>query len=937
MTASCAGGGAPTSYSWSGPGVNPSAGASQVVNVSSSTTFSVIASNAAGSSAPAFANVTVAIAPPSACALAANPSQLPAGGGLVTLTASCSGGGAPTTYAWSGPGVNPNAGASQVVNVTATSTFSVVVSNAGGPSAPASTNVTVIPPPPTCSISANPGNPVGPGTPVTMSANCTNNPTSFSWSANGVIVGQSQVINQAPQQTTTYTVTATNAGGSTSATYQVQVTSAPVCAVPVATPAGPVAAGTAVTVAVVCTNNPVSYRWTANGSPLSVNAPTINANPQVTTTYTVTAMNAGGTSSPPQSVTVSVDTQPPACSIAPSQPNPVAPGTAVTLTATCTNNAKNFTWTTGTGAPAGSGPTIAPAPTQTTTYTVSASNAVGSGTANYTIQVLAAPVCSVPTANPSGPVPAGTQVTLTASCTNSPVSYAWTANGVALAATTAVITNAPQATTTYAVTATNASGVSSPPQTVTVSVTAAPSNIVNVSGNPPPTDSGATVPLVVGVVDAQNRPVTNAQFAPPQITGGPGTLTLVTPNPADGIYRFNFQLGAGDDTRRVTICLANDASKCVTYSVTTKAVVIIEPAKAIIAPQAVTAVSTPTIQIDNIRQRLDQVRFQQYPAVTQNLRVSLDGQSMPSLSAFALANDKDGKAPVGGGAAADDPFARWGVFVNGDVSIGKQSTVQSPGATQTGFKLTSKGVTVGADYRLENNSVLGAAVGFLRADTDLYENMGTQDAKGYSFSLYGSWVPVPAAYVDLIFNVGHNTYDSQRTQMGTADPATSNTSGDQWGVALSAGYNFHQGPVTAVPYARVEYIDAKVDGFTESGAPGEALTVSEQRVKATTLSIGGQASYAISTTWGVLLPYGRVEFQHVAQSNVQTVYAGLVGALVPATLIPTLGQDKTFGNFAVGATALFGHNVSAFFNYEQLFGQDDYRQQKYTLGFRYNF
>ena len=115
------------------------------------------------------------------------------------------------------------------------------------------------------------------------------------------------------------------------------------------------------------------------------------------------------------------------------------------------------------------------------------------------------------------------------------------------------------------------------------------------------------------------------------------------------------------------------------------------------------------------------------------------------------------------------------------------------------------------------------------------------------------------------------------------------------------------------------------------------MTVSEQRVKSTTLSLGGQVSYSISTSFGVVIPYGRLEFQHIAQSSAQTVYAGLAGIVAPATDHSDAGQDKSFGNYAVGVTGMFAKNVSAFFNFEQLFGKDDYSQQKYTLGFRYRF
>jgi len=423
----------------------------------------------------------------------------------------------------------------------------------------------------------------------------------------------------------------------------------------------------------------------------------------------------------------------------------------------------------------------------------------------------------------------------------------------------------------------------------------------------------------------------------------PMTISNVTPQPpAPGMTLSSTGFLSGTPTsagtftyhftaRNFTNCLPNDFVATLTV---TPVAAPVPPAQQVSSPQAVIAVTTPSIQVNNIRQRLDQLRFSSSNAVTEALRVSVDGQTLPSLNALTLAPaSKDGKNQSGGGASADkpDPFERWGFFINGDIDIGKQSTV----GTQTGFKLTSKGITLGTDYRFEGNHVLGAGLGLLKADANLYDSQGDQDAKGYSVSIYGSFVPIANAYIDGIVNIGHNSYDSSRTQ-SIGGLATSSTDGNQLALALNVGYAFNDGALTATPYGRVEYIDAKVDGFTEHGSDGIATqSISKQRVKATTLSLGGQVSYAISATWGVLMPYARVEFQHVAHSSAQNVYQ-TIGNANPQ-LVPVLGNDKNFGNFAVGASAIFPNGLSCFFNYEQLFSKEHFRDQKYTLGLRIGF
>jgi outer membrane lipase/esterase len=359
-----------------------------------------------------------------------------------------------------------------------------------------------------------------------------------------------------------------------------------------------------------------------------------------------------------------------------------------------------------------------------------------------------------------------------------------------------------------------------------------------------------------------------------------------------------------------------------------------QPGRNVIGPEGQAAHNAPRFQMRTIREHLDHLRLLISPTVSAAQVIGFGTQASPSVDALAAAPD-DRKPQTGGGAAADKPdaFPRWGAFVNGNVEIGRQSTTDA----QLGFKTTTKGVTVGADYRLPGNHVVGAAVAFPKADTDLDNGGGNQTAKGYGFSVFGSYIPIKNAYIDGILNVGHNKYDSQRTQV-QGGFATSHTNGNQLGLAVSGGYEFNRGPLALTPFARLEYIDAKVSGFDESGNSKEALTISEQRIKATTVTIGGQASYALSTSWGVLMPNARIEFQHVADRNIKDVTALIPGDLtiLPGT-IPILGEDRSFGTYALGLSAVFPRGVSAFFNYEQLFAKDNFSDRHYTLGVRIEF
>jgi hypothetical protein len=145
LTAACSG--SPTRWVWSASAGNCT---TQTCSVSSGQTgaiaYSVTATNNVGQgpTSPA-ATVTWSnqvAAAPSGCAITASPSATLAQAGVVTLTMSCSGGGAPTGYSWSG-GFAQGANTAQVSGTVSSSTaFSATASNAGG-SASATQTVSV--------------------------------------------------------------------------------------------------------------------------------------------------------------------------------------------------------------------------------------------------------------------------------------------------------------------------------------------------------------------------------------------------------------------------------------------------------------------------------------------------------------------------------------------------------------------------------------------------------------------------------------------------------------------------------------------------------------------------------------------------------------------------------------------------------------------------
>jgi hypothetical protein len=149
--------------------------------------------------------------------------------------------------------------------------------------------------------------------------------------------------------------------------------------------------------------------------------------------------------------------------------------TNITLTATCTNPPiTTYTWI---GCTSTTNTCTATSPVAgVATYGVKATNAVGEG-AMATVPVTwqprptAPPACTVTSSNATPS--ANTNITLTATCTNSPTSYVW--SNCTSTTNTCTATSASAGLVTYGVTATNVIGAGTP-ATVDVTWQAAPTS-----------------------------------------------------------------------------------------------------------------------------------------------------------------------------------------------------------------------------------------------------------------------------------------------------------------------------------------------------------------------------------------------------------------------------------------------------------------------------
>ena len=352
-------------------------------------------------------------------------------------------------------------------------------------------------------------------------------------------------------------------------------------------------------------------------------------------------------------------------------------------------------------------------------------------------------------------------------------------------------------------------------------------------------------------------------------------------------------------------------------------------------------------QLDNLKARFAALRSGARGVDLAGLNVLVPGGAfsfglLPSAIVLAA-----GEPPEEVGAE----FTRWGFFATGTIGRGERD----PDTFDPGFEYDSYDITAGVDYRVTESWILGAALGFNRNNTDLPDDRGGMDAKGWTVSGYASWFNASAWYADAVLSMGRSNFDLERRVNYGIDGlsggrtlvdqiASASPDGDRTSLSLALGRDFNRGAWSFGPYLRAAYSKLDFDAYTEtmsnpSGAgSGLALSVDGRALKSLQGVVGGKLSYAISTSWGVLLPNAQLEWVKEFEDDPELLVTRFAA---DPTQTPILVEseriDNDYFNLGVGLSGVFANGRSAYLYYEHVAGQDRMSSDSLALGVRIEF
>lgn len=337
-----------------------------------------------------------------------------------------------------------------------------------------------------------------------------------------------------------------------------------------------------------------------------------------------------------------------------------------------------------------------------------------------------------------------------------------------------------------------------------------------------------------------------------------------------------------------------------------------------------TGLNISHIQVGNIERRLTEVRqggagFSDSGFSASDSRGAqyFDGKTVLAQE------DKGGKEFIAPSAEHD---YRCGFFISGTGEWGDlESTERARGSS-----FTTGGVTVGADYRVNQHLVIGAAVGYANTSSKLNSGgrLGVDSGRA---SLYAT-VYQGGFYVNAIAGAGYGSYDTRRRTVGGL--ASGNTDGTDFNALLGTGYDFHLGAFTVGPIASVEYATTGIDGFSEHGSLG-ALHIDSQSQDSLQSAVGLRAAYTKQVGRMKLTPEITAQWQHEYLTSSSSVDAGFSSGRSFTVQGPDIGRDALL--LGAGVSVQLSSQIAIFAYYTGELGRANYTVHSVNGGVRVAF
>ena len=275
-------------------------------------------------------------------------------------------------------------------------------------------------------------------------------------------------------------------------------------------------------------------------------------------------------------------------------------------------------------------------------------------------------------------------------------------------------------------------------------------------------------------------------------------------------------------------------------------------------------------------------------------------------------------ADVLGRSRCDRPFAAW---ADGDVDFG----FLRPSTATDRSDIRTSGLSLGADTKLLDGVVVGAAIGYGRNDATVDNDRGESRALGRSLTLYGTFDSLKAVHIDASIGVGELSFDARRWQVTDAE-ILAERGGSQFFGSLGFSADLVAPNVRVAPYARYHFVRSHLDAYGERGSAPAALAHGHIAANEDALTLGIYAGFTLTLGSAAVEPGLRVEQRRVRRGAFDEALTCAGDPLVAHMLRQPADADGKL-DASLTVPVRFGRAASIAFEYNYANSSDTLRAE----------
>jgi len=247
---------------------------------------------------------------------------------------------------------------------------------------------------------------------------------------------------------------------------------------------------------------------------------------------------------------------------------------------------------------------------------------------------------------------------------------------------------------------------------------------------------------------------------------------------------------------------------------------------------------------------------------------------------------------------------RWGFFASGTFEHIDDDR-NGPGNKSNGG-----GLTLGADYQVNDSIIVGFFAGYEHSELDFGSNGGDVGGSAATYGLYGTWHDSIGNWLEGSLGGGYHRFNTTRNVFGAE--ADGKTNANEFWANITYGHDIELGSRaewTLTPSAGISYNALHTDGFTETGSLAP-LTLQGQTAESLRSEIGLRLDYRREWSGVTWLPYVHCGWQHELLDTSQSVNARFAtGGGIFTVNGP--GSSRNTAVFGTGLNAMFSDTLSA--------------------------